>query len=81
LFGVIYYWPQVKNLQILPIFPLRKLLTRARMGRSNLVLNVQPESPRKSALRSIATCARSMGACTPHTIPRIVVDMRKTEEI
>ncbi len=57
----------------------RKLLTRARNGRSVLVLSLRPVFPRKSVLRSIATCARSMGARTPGTIPGIVVGMRKTE--
>ncbi len=50
------------------------------MARSNLVPNIQPESPQKLApTRSIATCARSMGVHTLCTIPRIVVSMRKTK--
>jgi hypothetical protein len=53
---------------------------KGKMGRSNLVPNLWPESPRKSPLRSIATCARSMGGVhTPCTIPRTVVGMRKKE--
>jgi hypothetical protein len=50
------------------------------MRRCNLVPILWPESPRKSALRSIATCARNMGVHTPHTIQRISVGMRKTEK-
>jgi hypothetical protein len=40
--------------------PAIKLPTRARKATSNLVLNLQPESQRKLAPRSIATYAKSM---------------------
>ncbi len=58
---------------------LRKLLTRARKGISDLVPNLQPGCPRKSILRSIVICARGTGARTPRTIPRIVIGLRKME--
>ncbi len=58
---------------------LRKLLTRARKGRNILVPSLRPGFPRKSASRSIATCARSMGARIPCTTLMIVVGLRKTE--
>jgi hypothetical protein len=37
----------------------KSLLTRARKGRNALVTRLQSECPRRFALRSIATCARS----------------------
>ncbi len=40
---------------------------------------VQARFPRKLAPRCIVTAARSMGACTPHTTPRIFIGTRKTE--
>ncbi len=58
---------------------LRKLLTRARKGRTVLAPILWPKFPRKSVSRSIATCARGMGGRTPRTTPRIVIGMRMTE--
>jgi hypothetical protein len=52
---------------------------RARKGRNALVLILRPGFPRKSALRSIATYARSMGAHIPHTTLLIVVGLRNPE--
>jgi hypothetical protein len=59
-------------------FP-RSLLTRARKGRNLLVLIPRPGFPRKFALRSIATCARSMGAHIPCTTLVIVIGLKRTE--
>ncbi len=59
----------------------RKLLTRARKGRSILVLRLQPGFPRRSILRSNATCARGMEAHIPCTILVIVVGLRKTKKV
>ena len=56
----------------------RKLHTARRRVRSNLVLRV-PESRKRYVPRNIATCARSMGACTRRTILTIAVVSRKTE--
>ncbi len=58
---------------------LRSLPTKARKGRNTLVPILWPGFPRKSVLRSIATCARSMGAHTPCTILVIVVGLKRTE--
>ncbi len=57
----------------------KRLLTRTRKGRSILVPSLWPGFSRRSILRSIVTCARSMGACIPHTILVIVICFRKTE--
>jgi hypothetical protein len=57
----------------------RRLPARARKGRNILVSILRPGFPRKSTLRSIATCSRSMGAHIPCTILVIVVGSRKTE--
>ncbi len=58
--------------------PMRRLLTRARRETRGLVPSLWARLPRKLAPRSILTSARSMGACIPCTIPRIVVGTRKT---
>jgi hypothetical protein len=58
---------------------LRSLPTKARKGRNALVPILWPGFPRKSVLRSIVTCARSMGAHIPHTILVIVVGSKRTE--
>jgi hypothetical protein len=58
---------------------LRRLPTMARKGRNILVPSLRPGFPRKSALRSIVTCAKSMGACIPRTTLVIAVGSRKTE--
>jgi hypothetical protein len=52
---------------------------RARKGRNALVPILRPGFPRKSALRSIATYARSMGAHIPCTALVIVVGLRRME--
>jgi hypothetical protein len=57
----------------------RSLLTRARKGRNALVPTPWSGFPRKSALRSIATCARSMGAHIPCTTLMILVGLKRTE--
>ncbi len=57
----------------------RSLLTRARKGRNTLVPSLRSGFPRKSTSRSIATCARSIGARIPHTTLVIVVGLRRTE--
>jgi hypothetical protein len=41
--------------------------------------NFWPGLPRKSALRSIATCVRNMGACIPRATLVIVVGSKRTE--
>ncbi len=61
----------LKNLTSLPI--------RARKGRNAMVPILQPGFPRKSALRRIATYARSMGVHIPCTTLMIVVGLRRTE--
>jgi hypothetical protein len=58
---------------------LRSLPTRARKGRHALVRILRPGFPRKSILRSIAICARSMGAHIPCTTLVIVVGLKRTE--
>ncbi len=55
------------------------LLIRAKKGRNPLVPILRPGFPRKSALRSIAIYARSMGAHIPHTTLMIVVGLRGAE--
>jgi hypothetical protein len=60
-----------RNLTSLPI--------RARKGRNAVVSIFWPGFPRKSALRSIATYARSMGAHIPCTTLVIVVGLRRME--
>jgi hypothetical protein len=55
------------------------LLIRARKGRNTPVPILWPGFPRKFALRSIATYARSMGAHIPHTTLVIVVGFRRTK--
>jgi hypothetical protein len=57
----------------------RKLLTRVRKGRNVLVPSLRPGFPRRSVLRSIATCARGMGARIPCKTLVNVVGLRKTE--
>ncbi len=57
----------------------RSLTTRAKKGRSALVPILRSGFPRKSVLRSIVTCARSMGARIPCTTLVIVLGLRKTE--
>ncbi len=52
---------------------------RARKGRNTLVPILRSGFPRKSALRSIATYARSMGAHTPRTTLVSVVGLRRME--
>jgi hypothetical protein len=64
-------WILLRNLTSLPI--------RARKGRNALVPILRSRFPRKSALRSIATYARSMGAHIPRTTLAIVVGLRRTE--
>ncbi len=64
-------WILFRNPTSLPI--------RARKGRNALVPILQPGFPRKSALRSIATYARSMGAHIPRTTLVIVIGLRRTE--
>jgi hypothetical protein len=59
--------------------PTSSLLTKARKETRGLVPSIRARFPGKPKSRSIATSARSMGACIPGTIPRIVVGMRKTE--
>jgi hypothetical protein len=57
----------------------RRLPTRARKGRNVMVPILQPGFPRKSTLRSIGTCARSMGARIPRKKLVIIVSLRRTE--
>jgi hypothetical protein len=52
---------------------------RARKGQNALVPILWSGFPRKSALKSIATYARSMGACIPCTTLVIDVGLRRTE--
>jgi hypothetical protein len=59
--------------------PTRRLPIRARKETRDLVLSLPPESPRKLALRNIATSARSMGAHILCIAQEIVVSMRKTD--
>jgi hypothetical protein len=56
------------------------LPTRARKGKNVSVPILRSGFPRKSDLRSIATCARSMGVHIPLTRLMNVVSMRKTEQ-
>jgi hypothetical protein len=65
-------WILSRNPTSLPI--------RARKGRNALVPILRPEFPRKFALRSIATYARSMGAHIPCTTLVIVIGLRRTEK-
>jgi hypothetical protein len=60
-----------------------KLLTRARQGKNVLVPILRPGFPRKSVLRIIATCARSMGVHIPCTALVIVVGLttKKIEKL
>jgi hypothetical protein len=57
----------------------RSLPIRARKGRYALVPILRSGLPRKFALRSIATYARSMGMHIPRTTLVIVVGLRRTE--
>jgi hypothetical protein len=50
-----------------------------RKGRSALVPIPRLGFPRKSTLRSIATCARSIGAHIPCTTLVIVIGLKRTE--
>ncbi len=59
---------------------LRSLPKRARKGRDTLVPIIWPGFPRNSVLRSIATCARSMGVHIPCIILVIVVGLKRTEK-
>jgi hypothetical protein len=52
---------------------------KERKGRNALVPILRPEFPRKSALRSIETCARSMGVHIPHTTLMIVAGLKRLE--
>ncbi len=52
---------------------------RVRKGRNALVPILRSGFPRKSALRSIATYARSMRVHIPRTTLVIVVGLRRTE--
>jgi hypothetical protein len=56
----------------------RKLLTRTRQEPSGPVMVPQSRLTRKSVLRSLASCARNMGAHILHTLPKIAASMRKT---
>jgi hypothetical protein len=64
-------WILLRNPTSLPIW--------ARKGRNALVPILWPGFPRKSALRSIATYARSMGAHIPCTTLVIVVGLGRME--
>jgi hypothetical protein len=57
----------------------KNLPTRARKGRNALVPILRPGFPRKSALRSIATYVKNLGAHKPRTTLVIVVGLKRTE--
>jgi hypothetical protein len=54
-----------------------KRICTTRKGRSALLPILWPGFPRKSDLRRTVTCARSMGACIPHTTLAIVVGLKR----
>jgi hypothetical protein len=58
----------------------KKSSNRGRKERNTLVPIFWPGFPRKSALRSIATCGRNMGAHIPRTTLMIVVGLKRTEK-
>jgi hypothetical protein len=58
---------------------LKSLPTSVRKGRNALVPFFWPGFPRKSALRSIATCVRNMGEHIPRTTLVIVVGLKRRE--
>jgi hypothetical protein len=58
---------------------VKKLLTRTRQEPSGPVLEPRCGFPRKTISRSLASCARNMGARILRTLPRIAASMRKTE--
>jgi hypothetical protein len=58
--------------------PVRKLLTRMRQEPSGPVLEPQSRLKRKSVLRSLASCARNMGARILRMLPKIAASTRKT---
>ncbi len=57
----------------------KKSSHKSEKGRNALVLIPRSGFPRKFALRSIATCARSMGAHIPRTTLVIVIGLKRTE--
>jgi hypothetical protein len=59
--------------------PARKLLTRTRQKPCSPVLEPGCRLPRKSILRSLASCGRNLVARTLCTSPKIAASMRKTE--
>ncbi len=56
-----------------------KSSNKGKKGKKCPGTNFWPGSPRKSALRSIATCVRNMGAHIPCTTLMIVIGSKKTE--
>ncbi len=56
-----------------------KSSNKGKKGRNTLVPILRSRFPRKSALRSIATYARSMGVHIPRTTLVSVIDLRRTE--
>jgi hypothetical protein len=52
---------------------------KSKKGKKHPVPRLQSECPRRFALRSIATCARSMGAHIPCTTHVSVIGLKKTE--
>ncbi len=58
---------------------LRSLPIRVRKGRNALVPIFWSGFPRKSALRSIATCVRNMGVHIPCTTLMIVIGLKRME--
>ncbi len=59
--------------------PARKLLTNTMQEPSGPVMVPQSRLTRKSASRSLASCARNLGARILCTLPKIAASMRKTE--
>ena len=59
--------------------PQRKLLQKARKETRDPVRSLLTKYLRKLVPRSIATCARNMGAHIPHTTHKIVEGTRRTE--
>jgi hypothetical protein len=57
----------------------KKLITRTRQEPSGPVLEPQSRLTRKSVLRSLASCARNMGAHILHSLPKIAASARKME--
>ncbi len=60
--------------------PARKLLTRTRQEPSSPVMVPQSRLTRNSFLRSLASCARNLGARILRMLPKIAASMRKTEQ-